>query len=170
MDLLMLQHRFLASFAVLACVALAPAGSQGADDLKRGEYLMLLMDCGGCHTPGALDGQPDMAQAYSGSDTGFQLPGLGTFYPPNLTADAETGLGSWSLEDIVTAVRTGVRPDGRELAPIMPWHSYAVLTDEDAQALASYIKSLPAISHQVPGPFGPDQAPSHPFLQRQEPR
>jgi len=57
----------------------------------------------------------------------------------------------------VTALQTGKRPDGRELAPIMPWRSFAHLTKSDAQAIAAYLKSLPAIAHQVPGPFGPDE-------------
>ena len=73
------------------------------------------------------------------------------------------GAGSVSRQlsaEIVAAVRTGVRPDGRELAPVMPWHSYGALTDADAKALAAFIKSLPAFSHKVPGPFGPGQTVS----------
>ena len=74
---------------------------------------------------GALAGQPDPKLHLAGSNIGFGVPGLGVFYPPNLTPDRETGLGSWSEADIVRAVRQGVRPDGRELAPVMPWRNYA---------------------------------------------
>jgi mono/diheme cytochrome c family protein len=100
----------------------------------------------------------------AGSDIGFEMPGLGVFYPPNLTSDAETGLGSWSAEEIVAAVTTGVRPDGRELAPIMPWHAYSALAPGDAAALAAYVKTLPAYTFKAPGPFGPTETPTAPFL------
>lgn len=136
----------------------------GKDDVARGEYLARIMDCSGCHTYGAIAGQPDMTRHLAGSDIGFELPGLGVFYPPNLTPDEATGLGAWSADEIVTTVRTGVRPDGRELAPVMPWHAYAALTDKDAAALAAYLKSLPPYSFQVPGPFGPSETPTAPFL------
>ncbi len=66
-----------------------------------------------------------------GSEVGFEIPGLGVFHGPNLTPDMETGLGSWTEEQIVTAFTTGMRPDGRKLAPIMPWQAFANLTPED---------------------------------------
>lgn len=134
-----------------------------AQRIERGAYLARIMDCGGCHTPGVLTGKPDFGRMLGGSEIGFQIPGLGIFYPPNLTPD-ETGLGAWSEEDIVTAVRTGVRPDGRTLAPVMPWHSYAALTDEDAAALAGYLKTLTPVKHQVPALVGPDEKPVAPYL------
>ncbi len=130
---------------------------------SRGQYLAQIMDCGGCHTPGVFLGKPDPARYLGGSEIGFKLPGLGVFYPPNLTSD-ETGLADWSEEDIIRAVRTGVRPDGRELAPAMPWHAYAALSDEDAAALAAYLKSLPPVQNQVPGPFGDAEEPTAPYM------
>ena len=131
---------------------------------QRGEYLVTIMDCTGCHTPGTFLGKPDMQRPLAGSEVGFQIPGLGIFYPPNLTPDPETGLGKWSEADIIKAVRTGVRPDGRQLVPIMPYHSYCKLTDADARALASYLKSLKPVRNQVPGPVGPNEKPSAPYL------
>ena len=137
-----------------------------ADDpqIARGKYLVSVISCGDCHTNGALIGKPDMAHYLGGSDIGFQMPGLGFFYGPNLTPDTETGLGSWSSEQIVTAITKGVRPDGRELAPIMPWHSFRNLTPEDAGAMALYLKSLPPVKHKAPGPFGPSEKPSAPYM------
>jgi cytochrome c553 len=85
------------------------------------------------------------------------------FYPPNLTSHPDAGLGRWSAQDIVRAVRTGVRPDGRQLAPAMPWHAYSALTDQDAAALAAYLKSLPPSPNRVPGPATKDTAP-RPYL------
>lgn len=131
--------------------------------IERGAYLARIMDCGGCHTPGALAGKPDFGRMLGGSDIGFQIPQLGIFYPPNLTPDA-TGLGKWSEDDIVTAVRTGVRPDGRALVPVMPWHSYAALTDEDAGALVAYLKTLTPVQHQAPAVVGPEGKPTSPYL------
>jgi mono/diheme cytochrome c family protein len=153
----------LAVFCLAFLGAMAPPASAGSE-IERGKYLATIMDCTGCHTGGALAGAPDPARYLVGSDIGFHLPGLGIFYPPNLTPDAETGLGNWSEDEIIAAVREGLRPDGRELAPIMPWHSYAVLTDPDALALARYLKSLPPASFQVPGPFGEGGTVTSPYL------
>jgi hypothetical protein len=77
-----------------------------------------------------------------------------------MTPDKKTGLGSWTNEQIVTAIRTGKRPDGRMLAPIMPYNDFANLTKEDALAIVAYLKSLPPISNKVPGPFGPSDKPN----------
>lgn len=153
------------SAAALSLLGLACATSAVANDaVKRGEYLVAIMDCTGCHTGGALVGKPDPALFLAGSTVGFGVPGLGVFYPPNLTPDPETGLGAWSEDDIVTAIRTGVRPDGRELAPVMPWRSYAALTDDDARAVAVYLKSLPPVRSEVPPITGPDEKAPAPYL------
>ncbi|MBL8704998.1 MAG: c-type cytochrome [Rhodospirillales bacterium] len=152
----------LALTAATLPAALHPAWAQ--DRVKRGEYLATIMDCTGCHTPGALIGKPEQARALSGSTIGFAIPALGIFYPPNLTPDRETGLGKWTEGEIVKAVRTGETPSGRTLVPIMPYHSYARLTDADAQALAAYLKSLKPIRHQAPAPTGPQEKPKAPYL------
>lgn len=152
--------------AVLVALGATACGERGGEAaggrdavLARGQYLATVMDCGGCHTPGALTGAPDQARALTGSTVGFEVPGLGVVYPPNLTPHPTSGLGSWTEAQIVTAVRTGVRPDGRRLA-FMPWPAYAHLTDEDAAAIAAYLKSLPPVDHRVPGPSSPEAAPS----------
>jgi mono/diheme cytochrome c family protein len=154
-------------FGRLAIVGLSAwflAAPAKADERhERGAYLARIMDCGGCHTPGVFVGKPDHCRALGGSEIGFQIPGLGIFYPPNLTPD-ETGLGAWSEEDIVAAVRTGVRPDGRILAPAMPWHSYAALTDDDASALAFYLKTLAPVKHRAPALVGADAKPAAPYF------
>ena len=132
-----------------------------AADVERGKYLAIIMDCGGCHTPGYLMGKPDMSRAFSGSEVGFFIPEQGYFYPPNLTSDEETGLGKWTEADIIKAVTKGERPDGRILSPIMPYHSYAALTETDAKDLAAFVKSLKPIKNQAPKLTGPtEKAPS----------
>jgi mono/diheme cytochrome c family protein len=141
-----------ASFIVHAASAETP--------VERGRYLAHIMDCGGCHHTGAFTPQPNLETPLAGSDIGFEMPGLGTVYPPNLTPDKETGLGGWSDAEIITAFTTGVRPDGRQLAPIMPWMSYGHITADDAAALVVYLRSLKPVKHKVPGPFGPNDKPN----------
>lgn len=150
--------------SLLAFAALAAASPSSKDEAERGRYLASIMDCTGCHTPGALTGKPDMERYLGGSPVGFQIPGLGTFYPPNLTPDAETGIGGWSGDDIVKAIRTGARPDGRMLAPVMPYHSYAALTDADARALAAFLKSVKPVRHKAPAMIGPAEKATAPYL------
>ena len=135
-----------------------PARADDAE-IARGKYLVTISGCNDCHTPGYFFGKPDMARFLGGSDVGFEIPGLGVFVGPNLTPD-ETGLGDWSEEQIVAALQTGVRPDGRHLAPIMPWHAFANFTTEDVAAIAAFLKSLPPVSNKVPDPVGPGQTVS----------
>jgi mono/diheme cytochrome c family protein len=137
----------------------SPAIGQTAD-IKRGKYLVGLSGCNDCHTPGYFFGKPDTARFLAGSEVGFELPGLGVFYGPNLTPDKETGLGNWSRTEIATAITKGQRPDGRMLAPIMPWHAFAALTPHDTRAIVAYLRSLPAVRNKVPGPFGPSEKPT----------
>jgi mono/diheme cytochrome c family protein len=160
----MLRNGSRLVFAAAASIALvATAVSAGAADKKtieRGKYLVSFGGCFDCHTPGYFFGKPDMARYLGGSDVGFEIPGLGVFVGPNLTPDPDTGLGKWTEAQIVTALQTGKRPDGRELAPIMPWRAFANLTKSDVHAIAAFLKSLKPVSHQVPGPFGPDEKAS----------
>jgi len=76
-------------------------------------------------------------------------------YPRNLTPDPETGIGNWSEDDIVKAFRTGQRADGSAILPPMPWPGYAHMPDEDAYAIAAYLKSLPPVKHKVPDKLPP---------------
>ena len=152
------------ALGALATASMAAPSALAESTTARGEYLATIMDCGGCHTPGALRGQPDTARNLAGSDVGFQIPGLGIFYPPNLTSDRTTGLGAWTEADIVKAVRSGARPDGRQLVPVMPYHNYARLTDADAQALAAYLKQLKPIANQTPTIRGASEMPTDPYL------
>jgi mono/diheme cytochrome c family protein len=155
------SSRALLVVVTLALLEMAASAQAAADKkaIERGKYLVTFGGCFDCHTPGYFLGRPDMERYLGGSDVGFEIPGLGVFVAPNLTPDPETGLGKWSEAEIVTALQTGKRPDGRELAPIMPWRSFANLTKADAHAIAAYLKSLKPVSHQVPGPFGPDEKP-----------
>lgn len=155
----------LAGTMVLLAACEAPVAEAPPDPIQRGGYLVGLMGCNDCHTPGYFLGMPDQTRFLGGSDVGFLMPGLGYFYGPNLTPDVDTGLGSWSEDQIITTLRTGVRPDGRQLAPIMPWMAFASLTDEDANAIAAYLKSIPAVSNQAPPPTGIGQPAPAPYME-----
>jgi mono/diheme cytochrome c family protein len=139
--------------AVVGLVSVTSASAQQSQ-VERGKYLVTLGSCTDCHTPGYFFGKPDLARYLGGSEVGFEIPGLGVFHGPNLTPDSETGLGNWTIAQIVTAIQTGKRPDGRELAPIMPWRAFANLTKDDVTAIAVFLKSIPAVKNKVPGPFG----------------
>src|SRR5438552_10237237 len=122
--------------SVLALPSYAADNAQTA----RGEYLVTVAGCSDCHTPGYFFGKPDMERFLGGSDVGFEIPGLGVFAGRNITPDKETGIGSWTREQIVTAFQSGIRPDGRVLAPIMPWQDFAHLTKDDAMAIAAFLQ------------------------------
>jgi mono/diheme cytochrome c family protein len=157
--------RKVTRFAAALALTIPAVAAVAADhQVTRGEYLVRLGGCNDCHTPGYFLGKPDPSRFLGGSDVGFDLPGTGTFVGPNLTPDKATGLGTWSRDDIITAIQTGVRPDGRILAPIMPWRAFASLTKSDAGAIADYLQSLPPVSHKVEGPFGPDDVPPVPCM------
>jgi len=145
----------------IAGALLGASASFAADSqVERGRYLVTVAGCNDCHTPGYFLGKPDFSRTLGGSDVGFGIPGVGTFVGRNLTPDKETGLGGWTDDQVIAAMTGGVRPDGRHLAPIMPWMELAHLTPEDAKAIVAYLRSLPAVSNKVPGPFGPKDTPS----------
>jgi len=81
--------------------------------------------------------------------TGFYGP-WGTSFAMNLTPDSLTGIGSWSEEIFVGAIRTGKHMGkGRPIMPPMPWMMYAKMTDDDLKAVYAYLRSIPAISNKV---------------------
>ena len=155
------KHTLVAA-GLAALVMAAPAAAETL--VERGQYLAHIMDCGGCHHTGAFTPQPNLETPLAGSQIGFEMPGMGYVYPPNLTPDEETGLGTWSVAEIITAFTTGMRPDGRQLAPMMPWMSYAHINADDATALVAYLRSLKPVKHKVPGPFAAGDKPTAPYF------
>jgi mono/diheme cytochrome c family protein len=138
--------------------------------VERGEYLVELLGCGACHTDGALEGVPDFDKALAGSSVGiaFSNPlgeaNPGIIFPPNLTPDEETGIGLWSDRQIENAIRVGVgRHSGRRIA-VMPWQGYTKMTPEDVLAIMSYLRSIPAIHHQVPNEVVAGESSDDPFV------
>ena len=110
-----------------------PSSMQGADLLSRGEYLARAADCMVCHT---ARGGTEYAGGFA-----FTLP-FGTIYSTNITPDKETGIGNYTDRDFLSAMHRGVRSDGANLYPAMPFASYTYITDEDALAIKAYLFSL----------------------------
>jgi mono/diheme cytochrome c family protein len=153
------MFRFVLAASLLALVTAIQPAAAADPQVARGKYLVTIVGCSDCHTPGSFFGKPDMQQYLGGSDVGFATPN-GVFVAPNLTPDKETGLGNWTTEQIVLAITKGERPDKRVLAPIMPYDELATLTQSDVLAMVAYLRSLPPVSRKVPGPFGPNDTPS----------
>jgi mono/diheme cytochrome c family protein len=160
----MFRSKLVVAFAVATIVTvlgLVPRWAQAeGGKVERGKYLVTIMLCGDCHTPGYLLGKPDMSRVLAGSEVGFEVPGMGVFHGRNLTPDNATGIGTWTEAQIVAAISTGITPDGRRLAPIMPSAPFSQLTASDAEAIAAYLKTLPPVSNKVPGPFAPTEKPT----------
>ena len=138
--------------------------------VERGEYLVELLGCGGCHTDGALEGAPHTGKALAGSSIGiaymnpFNNDRPGVVYPSNITPDPETGIGEWSDNQIAAAVRSGLgRHMSRRIA-VMPWQGYAKLTDEDTNAIVAYLRSIRPVRNKVPKEVKPGERASAPFV------
>lgn len=122
-----------------------PSTTTGDTTAARGEYIVRTAAvCGHCHAADAHN--PD--SALSGGRE-FRDWRIGVTRASNLTSDNETGLGSWSEPEIVRALRNGQRKDGRLLAPVMPYGWLHEMSDEDALAVARYLKSLPPVRNAV---------------------
>jgi mono/diheme cytochrome c family protein len=126
------------------------APSPGAT-AEYGEYLASHASmCAGCHTPRSPNtGKYDMTRPLAGGAFPFPEEGFSTT-GSNLTPDAATGIGNWTEEQFMTAMRTGLRPDSTVMLPFMPWPVYARWSQEDLRAVWLYLRSLEPIAHQVP--------------------
>lgn len=181
----------LLSLAAIACnssqAKTETTSAAVSDPVKRGEQLVTIGGCNDCHTPMKFDANigmpvPDRSRMLSGHPAGapdptaspgqgdqavigptftsFKAP-FGIVYAANLTPDNETGLGSWSADDFIRAVRTGKHhgvPTARPILPPMPWMNLAAQSDEDLRAVFAYLKSVPAVKNEVPAPKVPPQA------------
>jgi mono/diheme cytochrome c family protein len=135
-----------------------PGGSfdgpgQSPDLVQRGKYLVHAGMCGLCHTPVDAQGIYLANTHYLAGGMKVEAGAHGIFFTRNLTPDAETGLGTWTIEQIATAIRTGHTPERRLNFWGMPWMVLGSLTAEDGLAIASYLETLPAVRNQVPLPL-----------------
>ncbi|MDX1515598.1 MAG: hypothetical protein R3288_02100 [Woeseiaceae bacterium] len=166
----------------LTLLPITPATAEDAATnakVERGRYLVTISGCNDCHTPwtvGPNGPEPDMTRMLSGhpqvhvmpvppalpagpwavlsadTNTAFSGP-WGISYTANLTPDRETGLGKWTFRNFKDTIRTGRHLGrGREILPPMPYAMYKHMTDEDLEAVFTYLQSIPAIKNKVPDP------------------
>jgi mono/diheme cytochrome c family protein len=152
----MLRNGLLDSF--LGCVLLlaASGGASAETAVERGNYLVnTIMACGNCHSPRDAEGRIIADKALSGGLT-FDTPGF-VATAANITPDRETGIGSWSDEEIRRSLIEGVRPDhgklaGTPLAAIMPANFYKALLGDDLAAVIAYLRSVKPVRNEVAAP------------------
>ena len=174
-----------------AALSLLAACERKADAVKRGEYLARIAGCDDCHTPKTLKpGAPpalDSARRLSGHPEGLPYPTWmsqdpnevnalvlttpmltawagpwGVSFAANITPDKETGIGEWSEDTFIRALRTGKhqgQANGRDILPPMPIQDYKGMTDEDLKAIWAYLRNIPAVKNQVPTPLPPGAQP-----------
>jgi hypothetical protein len=144
---------------------------------ERGKYLVAILGCNDCHTPltlGPNGPAPDMSRMLSGhpealvmpepprlpegpwiwlgggTNTAFAGP-WGVSYASNLTPDEDSGIGAWSEEIFVKAIRTGQHwGQSRPILPPMPWQAQAQMTDDDLKAVYAYLRTIAPIKNRVP--------------------
>lgn len=177
---------FLASFVFLQlnCSPDKPESEELTQEqmIDRGKYLVDFGGCHDCHSPkkGFDENGPvfDKDRLLSGHPADEQIAKVdtssqwihsnmnltawtgpwGVSYTANLTPDGPTGLGNWTEEIFMKAMRTGKHMGyGRPILPPMPWFSVKVLTDEDIKSVFAYLKSLPPVSNKVPDPIPPNR-------------
>jgi mono/diheme cytochrome c family protein len=168
----------LVGVVVWAAGSSVAAAQAGGSAVTRGKFLVDSMGCHDCHTPlkmGPNGPEPDMTRALSGHPAELKMPTppapigpwMGSFaatmtawsgpwgisYTANLTPHKENGLGSWTEQQFVDALRTGRHQGrGREILPPMPWAAYKNVTDPDIKAIFAYLRSLPPNANKVPPP------------------
>ena len=99
-----------------------------------------------------------MTKRFSGGPQTWDEPTF-TVKGSNITPDRDTGIGSWTDNDLKRALTQGIRPDGTSLAPQMPFAFYKIMTTADLEAVVTYIRSVPAVRNQVQSPVY--RAPMH---------
>ena len=126
--------------------------------VERGRYLVTtVMACGNCHTPKDAQGRALAGKELAGGGIVFDTP---PFAGPaaNITPDAETGIGSWSDDEIKRAITHGERPDrgplaGKRLALPMATNFFKAILPGDLDAIVAYVRSVPAVRNVLPAPI-----------------
>ncbi len=142
-----------------------PAQWEQKSYVERGNYLVNhLGECLGCHTPRGRKGGLDMKLVLSGVPAkfagrkggpphiaGFRGPRGSRYYSKNITPDRETGIGKWSEDQFVRALKTMTRPDGTKYDHSqMNWEIYMNMREEDMRAMYRYLKTIKPIKNKVP--------------------
>jgi mono/diheme cytochrome c family protein len=126
---------------VVAFISTGHARGDDKDLIAKGQYIFYLASGCACHT--VPKGVPNAG--------GRALPiPFGTVYSTNITQDKETGLGAWTDRQIRDAMVKGIRKDGDQIIPAMPYQDYSGMAQEDLKALIAYLRTLPPVKKQTP--------------------
>jgi len=120
---------------VMVACALSLAACGYAGSVSAGQTAVTDLKCAGCH-----------GADFAGSTT--PLRNTTAVYPKNLTPDKTTGIGTWTDAQIKAAFITGVDDEGATLCSKMP--RFSTVTDTQAADIIAYLRSLPAVSKQIP--------------------
>jgi len=152
--------RKVQSLTILSCIfaatVMAAIPAHAETLVERGGYLVkTILACGNCHTPKTPDGNPIPEKELSGG-VSFTTPAFNAV-AANITPDEETGIGTWSDQDIKRALTEGIRPDhgrlsGVPLAAVMPTSFYKALLPSDLDAIVAYLRALKPVRNEVPLP------------------
>ena len=128
-----------------------PIDNKDPVDDKRGHgaYLASLMHCAACHGGDFAGGEA------------FEVAGIGEVVAANITSDPDTGVGKWSEQDIVLALRTMMNPHGLQIRPPMAYYidAWSQLRDYDAISVAAFVKTIPPVHRQIEGAHTVTQTP-----------
>jgi mono/diheme cytochrome c family protein len=150
-------------FAMLAATPAALAQSPA----ERGGYLVnTIMTCNNCHTPMGPGG-PQFDKALSGGIT-FDEPPF-RVQGSNITQDKETGIGAWTDAQIKQTLRTGKRPNGVQLAEVMPTSFYGIVTPRDMDAIVAYLRTVKPVANKTADPVYKIALPHHSFPGAEKP-
>jgi mono/diheme cytochrome c family protein len=158
--------RMVLAAAAFAAALIGTANAQ-SDTVKRGDYLVnSIMTCGNCHTP---KGPPAAVAGkdFSGGLTWDEPPFKVT--ASNITQDKETGIGAWTDAQIKTLLRTGKRPNGVQIAEVMPTAFYGIVTESDMDAIVAYLRTVKPVANKVPDPVYKIALPHHAFPGSEKP-
>jgi mono/diheme cytochrome c family protein len=154
----MLVRGMTIAFALVATVSAV----QAQTPVERGKYLVnTIMTCQNCHTPKGERGAPIYERDLSGGLEFDEPPFKVT--APNITQDKQTGIGGWTDAQVRTALRTGKRPNGVQLAEVMPTSFYGIVTERDMNAIIAYLKTVKPVANKVPDPIYKIALPHHLF-------
>lgn len=118
--------------------------------VARGAYLVNgPLACANCHTPRDKDFSL-IADKHLAGGTRLAEPGIYDVYSANLTPDKDTGIGSLTDEQVITAIRTGKTREGRIIFPPMPVPTYNTMSDDDVKAVVAYLRTIKPVHNEVP--------------------
>ena len=174
---------------------------EGEQLVHRGQYLTTVAGCNDCHSPKKFNAHGftfDSGRLLSGHPADSPLPPIevnatqpggwmlmgpdltsfvgpwGISYAANLTPDSAAGIGAWTEDNFIQALRKGKHlgmDNGRPVLPPMPWEIIGKMTDEDLKSIYAYLRTLPPIANKVPAPLPPNEVvvvKPNPFKSKKE--